>query len=117
MQKPQDRMREFALIGARARLRELEAEIADIQRDFPELAGAQPSPETTQQAQPPRQKSARPKRGRQGLAARKRPTMSPQARNAASERMRKYWENRRQSRASESDAEAPASSNTGVTVA
>ena len=116
MQKPQDRMREFALIGARARLRELESEIADIQRDFPELAGAQPSRETTP-AQPARQKSARPKQGRQRVAQRKRPTMSPQARNAASERMRKYWETRRQSRASDSDAELPASANTGVSVA
>ena len=115
MQKPQDRMREFALIGARARLLELESEIADIQRDFPELAAARPSPATTE-AQPSRQKSVRPKRERQRVPPqRKRPTMSAQARNAASERMRKYWETRRQSRAA-SEAE-PAAGNTEVTVA
>jgi len=115
MQKPQDRMREFALIGARARLRELESEIADIQRDFPELAAARPSPEAATQAQPARPRQPRAKRERQRPAQRKRPAMSAQARNAASERMRKYWETRRQSRGASATEPAPA--NTGVTVA
>ena len=107
-------MREFALIGARARLRELEAEIADIQRDFPELGAARPSPDTTD-AQPVRAKMARPKRERHRPAQRKRPTMSPQARTAASERMRKYWETRRQGHAASEAESTPA--DTGVTIA
>jgi hypothetical protein len=113
MNNTEDRMREFALLGARARIRELESEIADIRRVFPELSKAEPSREVTQ-AQPAHQKPARQKPARQKLSRRKRPSLSPEARKASSERMRKYWEERRQSSASDSDAQPQASASTAV---
>jgi hypothetical protein len=76
-------VRQFARLGAAARLAQLDAEIAAIKAVYPELAkGGAP-------AEPAAQKvAATPKR-------RRRYRMSPEARKAAAERMRKYWAERR----------------------
>jgi hypothetical protein len=83
----QDQLRRLARLGAVARLEQLRQEEAAIRAEFPELFG----------------------RGRQGAAskptesktsapARRRSRMSAAARKAVSERMRKYWAERRKSK-------------------
>ncbi len=70
--------------GAEARIKELEAEIAQIQKVFRHLPfGSAVSP-----AIPARESEAIPKK-------RRRWKMSAAQRKAVSERMRKYWANRR----------------------
>jgi hypothetical protein len=73
-------LRGLALVGARARLGALQAEVASLLATFPELRGGRAA------AAP----SAKPgkKRGR------KRP-MTAAEKKAVSERMRKYWAERR----------------------
>jgi hypothetical protein len=79
----QEQLQRLARLGAMARLEQIRQEEADIRAAFPELfgrrgrAGAQSSDVT-----PTRR-------------ARKRPKMSAEARKAVSERMRKYWAERR----------------------
>lgn len=73
-------LREFALVGARAKYAALEAELASLVATFPELAKSRGVKAGT--AAPGR------KRGR------KKP-MTPAERKAVSERMRKYWSERR----------------------
>jgi hypothetical protein len=73
-------LREFALIGARARLQELRDEQTKLREVFPELfrsgrAAAENNPE--------------------GRPRRRRRRMSAAQRKAVSERMRKYWADRR----------------------
>ncbi len=65
--------RKWALAGAEARLKEVQAEVAEIYRVFPELRG----------------RSA-PGRAASESAPRKR-RFSPKGREAISEGMRKYW--------------------------
>jgi hypothetical protein len=80
----QAQMREFALIGARARLQELRAEEARLRQAFPELFRNQRTGATrsgSNDAAPGR------RRGRR--------KMSSAERKAVSERMRKYWADRR----------------------
>jgi len=81
-----EQLRRLARLGATARLEQLRQEEAAIRAEFPELFG----------------------RGRrtgsvdgQAVAAgrRRRPAMSAAARKAVSERMRKYWAERRKSKA------------------
>ena len=78
-----EQLRRLARLGAVARLEQLKQEEADIRKEFPELFG----------------------RGRRALDAdvakpgrRRRRQMSPAARKAVSERMRKYWAERRRSK-------------------
>ena len=79
-----EQLRRLARLGAIARLEQLKQEEADIRKEFPELFG----------------------RGRRALDAdvakpgrrRRRKKMSPAARKAVSERMRKYWAERRRSK-------------------
>ena len=78
-------LREFALVGARAKLTALEAEIAALVRTFPELRRGRSAGKATAPA------AAGSKRGR------KKP-MSSAERRAVSERMRKYWAERRAKR-------------------
>jgi plasmid stabilization system protein ParE len=78
-------LREFALVGARGRLAALEAEIASLVAAFPELRRGRGA------AKAVASRSAGPKRGR------KRP-MSAAERKQVSERMRKYWAERRAKR-------------------
>jgi hypothetical protein len=70
------RLRAFALVGARARLDEIKKEEAGLKAEFPELfRGAAKAPAET------------PKRGRRAMSAAQK--------KAVSERMRKYWADRR----------------------
>jgi hypothetical protein len=79
-------LREFALVGARARLATLEAEIAALVGTFPELRRARSAA-----------KPAAPVAGAGRKRGRKQP-MSAAERRAVSERMRKYWAERRAKR-------------------
>ena len=79
-----DRIRELAMAGADALLKNLRAEITAIERTFPELA----LPEKRRAVREAVQKVTR--RGR---------TMSAAGRKAVSERMKKYWAERRKARA------------------
>jgi hypothetical protein len=74
-------LRSFALVGARARLGALQAELASLLATFPELRGAKASLGET-----PVPRGKKP--------GRKRP-MSAAEKKAVSERMRKYWAERR----------------------
>ena len=80
----QTQMREFALIGARARLQELRQEEAKLRDVFPELfrGGRASTTRATSDNGTPRRR-----RGRR--------SMSTAERKAVSERMRKYWADRR----------------------
>jgi hypothetical protein len=77
-----EQLRRLARLGAIARLEQLKQEEADIRAEFPELFG----------------------RGRRAAVAdaakprRRRRKMSSAARKAVSERMRKYWSERRKSK-------------------
>jgi hypothetical protein len=78
-----EQLRRLARLGAIARLEQLKQEEADIRAEFPELFG----------------------RGRRATVAdvpragrRRRKRMSPAARKAVSERMRKYWAERRKAK-------------------
>ena len=85
-----EELRRLAKLGAAARLEQLRAEEAAIRAAFPDLAG-------------------RGQRGRRAGAAatgasvsasgsRRRPAMSAAGRKAVSERMRKYWAERRKTK-------------------
>ena len=81
----QDQLRRLARLGAVARLEQLRQEEAAIRAEFPELFGRgrqtsrmEPAPAATG-----------------GARRRRKAKMSPEARKAVSERMRKYWADRR----------------------
>lgn len=76
----QSQLRRYALFGAEARLKELEAEVASIRRAFPEL-GTRAVPSASAGT------IATPSRRRRGMSAANR--------KAVSERMKKYWTERR----------------------
>jgi hypothetical protein len=79
-----ERLREFALIGARARLQELQREMAGLRDVFPELfRGRRPGARSTKADAG----AAGPRRGRRHMSAAER--------KAVSERMRRYWAERR----------------------
>lgn len=82
-----DQLRRLARLGAMARLEQLRQEEAAIRAEFPELFGRRRG------------------RGRGAAAARRgaggtrrKSRMSPAARKAVSERMRKYWAERRKAK-------------------
>jgi hypothetical protein len=77
------RLRELARVGAEVTLRRLRAEIVAIERTFPELA------------LPARRRAVR--RAVKQAQTRTR-TMSAAARRALSERMKRYWAERRKAR-------------------
>jgi hypothetical protein len=79
-----DRIRELARSGAEAALKQLRAEIIAIERTFPELA----LPQKRRAMRRTFQTAG--KRGR---------TMSAAARKAVSDRMKKYWAERRKAKA------------------
>ena len=72
-----EQLRRLARVGAQARLEELRAEEAAIRRGFPDLAA----------------------KGRPAKGGRRRSRMSAAARKAVSERMKKYWAERRKAKA------------------
>lgn len=78
-----DQLRRLAAMGAQARLEELRGEEAAIRQAFPEL-GRKASSGAVTEAAPP---------------AAKRSRMSPAARRAVSERMKRYWAERRKAKA------------------
>jgi hypothetical protein len=79
-----ERLRELARIGAEVTLRRLRAEIVAIERAFPELK------------LPARRRQMR--RALQQVSTKTR-TMSVEARRAVSERMTRYWAERRKAQA------------------
>ena len=89
-----DQLRRLARLGAMARLEQLRAEEAAIRAEFPELFGRGARRETAESAAAPAAGGA----AARGRRRRKRPAMSAAARKAVSERMRKYWAERRKSK-------------------
>jgi hypothetical protein len=87
-----DQLRRLARLGAVARLEQLRAEEAAIRAEFPELFGRGRAQQASESA------AAAPSR-RGGGRRRGRRKMSAAARKAVSERMRKYWADRRKSKA------------------
>ena len=84
----QEELRRLTRLGAVARLEQIRAEEAAIRAEFPELFG-----------RGRREEAATTGRDRPAGARRRRRKMSAQARKAASERMRKYWAERRKGKA------------------
>jgi hypothetical protein len=86
-------MHKLARIGAAARLAELEREIAAIRKAFPGVraAAAETAPTGAAPALPAKVSAQAPKRGR------KKP-MSAAERKAVSERMKRYWADRRKAK-------------------
>ncbi len=84
----QDQLRRLARLGAVARLEQLRQEEAAIRAEFPELFG---------------RGRRRAEEGKATASAshggRRRKAMSPANRKAVSERMRKYWAERRKAKA------------------
>jgi hypothetical protein len=78
------RLQEWARVGAEATLKQLRAEIVAIERAFPELA------------LPAGRRAAR---GALKRARKRTRTMSAAARKAVSERMKRYWAERRKAKA------------------
>jgi len=81
----QEQLRRLARLGATARLEQLRQEETAIRAEFPELFGRG-------------RKRAAAGNG-QATARRRRPAMSAAARKVVSERMRKYWAERRKAKA------------------
>jgi hypothetical protein len=81
----QEQLRRLARLGAVARLEQLKQEEASIRAEFPELFGRG------------RRSQAAPAEAT-GRRRRRRPAMTPAQKKAVSERMRKYWAERRKSK-------------------
>jgi hypothetical protein len=79
-----ERLRELARVGAESALKQLRAEIIAIERTFPELA------------LPKRRRALRQSIKQAGTRTRR---MSAAARKAVSERMKRYWAERRKAQA------------------
>ncbi len=86
----QDQLRRLARLGATARLEQLRQEEAAIRAEFPDLFGR--SRKGSSDAAGTGQAGG-------GAARRRRAAMSAAGRKAVSERMRKYWAERRKAKA------------------
>jgi len=86
----QDQLRRLARLGATARLEQLRQEEAAIRAEFPDLFG--------RRRKGPSDAAANGQAGG-GAARRRRAAMSAAGRKAVSERMRKYWAERRKAKA------------------
>jgi hypothetical protein len=95
-------MQRLARLGAQARLDELRREETAIRSAFPELFGGRAK--RGRRGRPPASANSGPARGqsaqadgqaRGGRGRRRRRSMSPAMRKAVSERMKKYWADRR----------------------
>jgi hypothetical protein len=86
-----EQLRRLARLGAMSRLEQIRAEETAIRAEFPELfgRGTRRDGGTAEAAAP-----AAPK----GRRRRRRPAMSSAQRKAVSERMRKYWADRRKTK-------------------
>jgi hypothetical protein len=99
-------LKEYARRGATARVSELKAELAEIYRAFPDLSRARANAIGSGEAVKAgdgRTRAARAARlasatGSSPVTASRRRRMSPAARKAVSERMRKYWAQRRKAK-------------------
>jgi hypothetical protein len=78
-----EQLRRLARLGAMARLQQLKDEEAAIRAEFPELFGGRRAAVDTAEAETKR---------------RRRPRMSAASRQAVSERMKKYWAERRKTK-------------------
>lgn len=87
----QDQLRRLARLGAKARLEELRQEEAAIRAEFPDLFGRGPKQAAGARG------SGQASGGRR--RRRRRQAMSPAQRKLVSERMRKYWAERRKAKA------------------
>jgi hypothetical protein len=95
-------LKQFARVGAQARLAQLELEKRAILEMFPDLRGHDG-------AAPARRGGRRRSKGRKSRKAadkpsRRAPKMSAAARKAASERMKKYWADRKKAKTPETGA-------------
>lgn len=86
-----DQLQRLARLGAQARLEELRREEAAIRRAFPDLFGRRRGRPAAAQATAPAGTATRRRGGRRGH-------MSAAARKAQSERMKRYWAERRKSK-------------------
>jgi hypothetical protein len=84
----QDQMERLARLGAVARIEELRRELEAITRAFPDLAGPRA-------VSPNGGRRASAAAASEGAATRRRRRMSSAARRAVSERMKRYWAERR----------------------
>lgn len=85
----QDQLRRLARLGASARLEQLRQEEAAIRAEFPDLFG--------RRRKEPSDVAGTGQAG--GAGRRRRAAMSAAGRKAVSERMRKYWAERRKAKA------------------
>jgi hypothetical protein len=85
-----EQLRQLSRMGAVARLAELRSEEAAIRQAFPEL-GRKSSTEPVAKASPEVEAKV-------SAPARNRNRMSPAARRAVSERMKRYWAERRKAK-------------------
>ena len=83
----QEQLRRLARLGAMARLEQLRQEEAGIRSEFPELFGRGRPRNDAAVSKP-------------AVRRRRRAPMTPAARKAVSERMRKYWAERRKAKTS-----------------
>jgi hypothetical protein len=81
----QEQLRRLARLGAMARLEQLRAEEAAIRSAFPDLFG--------------RGRREQAANGQAAAGRRQRPAMSAAGRRAVSQRMKKYWAERRKAKA------------------
>jgi len=100
----QEQLRRLARLGAVARLEQIRAEEQAIRAEFPELFGGARGAQRGRPGRRPGAAQASEGTARSaGAGARKggrrRKRMSPDARKAVSERMRKYWADRRKAKA------------------
>lgn len=87
----QTELRQLAVVGARAKLQDLRTEIAELIAQFPELRGRGGSNGGNAAASGAAPASRRRRRrGRKGMSA--------EQRSAVSERMKKYWAERRKAK-------------------
>jgi hypothetical protein len=84
-----EQLRRLARLGAMARLEQLRQEEAAIRAEFPELFG---------RGRGRRGRRGNPASRRGNAGARRRRPMSAAARKAVSDRMRKYWAERRKAK-------------------
>lgn len=89
----QEQLRRLARLGAVARLGQLRQEEAAIRSEFPDLFGRGRREDGAAAA------PAKAAKALAGRARRRRRRVSAEARKAASERMRKYWAERRKEKA------------------
>ena len=87
-----EQLRQLATKGAMARLEELRSEEAAIRQAFPELGRKSPAAPAAKASPVAVGKAA-------ATSARSQNRMSPAARRAVSERMKRYWAERRKAKA------------------